>query len=597
MTPPIKDPFHHLHDEGYLAAYDMPRLGAGSLVSLADRPRTSLCGPWHFTLDLFDEGLRQKWFALEAVPAAEWTHPRDYDPFDGATLDVPGNWSMQKPEWLHFEGGGWYTRVIEHIPDPQHPSTILRVGAANYQTRVFLNGRFVGTHLGASTPFCVDLSQHLQPGPNRLQIQVDNRRELERVPMRHFDWFNHGGIYREVDLLQLPAVHILSAQADWSPDMGLRVRIQLSQAVDTEACCHIDALGMRLVIPVVAGAGQACIPCNPRLWSPQDPHLYEVRFVCGPDHFNERIGFRHISTSGTQVLLNGRPIFLRGICVHEDDVVLGKVSTEADVRRRLEDARAMGCNFLRLAHYPHHEHVARIADEVGMLLWEEIPVYWAIDFSNPRTLADARNQLEELILRDHNRASVIFWGVGNENEDSDARLAFMRALADTARALDPSRLVSAACLINREHFRIEDRLAEHLEVIGINEYFGWYEPGFEGLHRLLNNSRPDRPVMITETGADAQAGHHGQVHELFTEECQARILTEQVNISAAASYVCGIAPWLLYDFRSERRHTVFNAGFNRKGVIAEDKVTRKLGFHALADCYAALRATWEKDEA
>lgn len=589
MTDNTKDPFHHLHDEGYLAAFDSPRFESNTLVALGDRPRSSLDGAWHFTLDLFDEGLRQKWFALESVSPGAWTHPRDYDPYAGQTLEVPSNWSMQKPEWLHFEGGAWYTRIIEHVPDPQRPVTVLRVGAANYQSRIFLNGRFIGTHLGASTPFCVDLSAGLQPGPNRLQIQVDNRRELERVPMRHFDWFNYGGIYREVDLLRLPAVHIRSAQADWTPALGLRVRIRLSAPVDTLAHCHIEELGLHLEIAVRAGEGEASVACSPRLWCPEDPHLYAVRFECGGDQLKERIGLRHIAVSGTQILLNGQPLFLRGICVHEDDLHLGKVSTEADVRRRFEDARAMGCNFLRLSHYPHHEHVARIADEVGMLLWEEIPVYWAIDFANPRTLADARNQLQELILRDHNRASVIFWGVGNENEDSDARLGFMRTLAQVARACDPSRLISAACLINREYFRIEDRLAQHLDVIGINEYFGWYEPGFEGLQRLLDNSNPDRPVLITETGADAKAGHHGREDELFTEECQARILSEQVRISAAKPYICGIAPWLLYDFRSERRHTIFNGGFNRKGVIAEDKRTRKLGFQALAESYSRCR--------
>lgn len=589
MTDASKDPFHHLHDEGYLAAYDSPRLAADTLVDLGERPRTSLAGAWRFTLDLFDEGLRQKWFALEPLPPGEWTHPRDYDPYAGPTLELPSNWSMQKPEWLHFEGGGWYTRIIDHVPDPQRPLTILRVGAANYQSRIFLNGRFMGTHLGGSTPFCVDLSAGLRPGPNRLQIQVDNRRELDRVPMRHFDWFNHGGIYREVDLLRLPAVHIRSAQADWTPALGLRVRIRLNQPIDTLAHCHIEELGVQLEIAVRAGEGEAHVACSPRLWCPEDPHLYAVRFECDGDQLHERIGLRHIEVSGTQILLNGKPLFLRGICVHEDDLHLGKVSTEADVRRRFEDARAMGCNFLRLSHYPHHEHVARIADEVGMLLWEEIPVYWAIDFANPRTLADARNQLQELILRDCNRASVIFWGVGNENEDSDARLGFMRTLAQAARAWDPSRLISAACLINREHFRIEDRLAQYLDVIGINEYFGWYEPGFEGLQRLLDNSNPDRPVLITETGADAKAGHHGREDELFTEECQARILKEQVRISAAKPYICGIAPWLLYDFRSERRHTLFNGGFNRKGVIAEDKRTRKLGFQALADSYSRCR--------
>ena len=206
MTDTPKDPFHHLHNEGYLAAYNAPRFEANTLVVMGDRPSTSLAGDWRFTLDLFDEGLRQKWFTLEQVPPGEWTHPRDYDPYAGPTLRVPSNWSMQKPEWLHFEGGGWYTRIIEHVPDPELPVTVLRIGAANYQSRVFLNGHFLGTHLGGSTPFCVDLSPLIQAGPNRLQIQVDNRRELERVPMRHFDWFNHGGIYREVDLLRLPAV-------------------------------------------------------------------------------------------------------------------------------------------------------------------------------------------------------------------------------------------------------------------------------------------------------------------------------------------------------------------------------------------------------
>lgn len=264
---------------------------------------------------------------------------------------------------------------------------------------------------------------------------------------------------------------------------------------------------------------------------------------------------------------------------------LGKVSTPEDVRQRFRDAQEMGCNFLRLSHYPHHEHVAQIADEVGILLWAEIPVYWAIDFESAITLNDAKNQLCELIKRDQNRASIIFWGVGNENHDTDARLAFMQELATTAKQLDPSRLVSAACLINREQFRIEDRLTDSLDVIGVNEYFGWYEPGFEGLERLLKNSNPDKPVLISETGADAMAGHHGAKTELFTEECQAEILKTQVEMSFAASYVCGIAPWLLYDFRSERRQTVFNQGFNRKGVIAEDKKTRKLGFYALAKSY------------
>ncbi|MFN7192172.1 MAG: glycoside hydrolase family 2 TIM barrel-domain containing protein [Rhodospirillales bacterium] len=248
--------------------------------------------------------------------------------------------------------------------------------------------------------------------------------------------------------------------------------------------------------------------------------------------------------------------------------------------------KALGGNFLRLSHYPHDPLVARMADEAGLLLWAEIPVYWAIDFANPDTYADAENQLLELVARDRNRASVILWGVGNENADTDARYRFMASLADAARRADPTRLVSAACLVNREKFRIEDRLAAKLDVIGLNEYFGWYEPDPKDLARLLANSDPGKPLLISETGADAVAGLHGAETLLFGEERQAAFYRNQLDILRLFPYVQGMAVWLLYDFRSERRQTRFQRGWNRKGLIAEDKTTRKAAFAALRDAWA-----------
>jgi len=584
------DPFAHLHNEQYLERYESPLIGNESLVILGDRNRESLNGDWFFTLDMHDEGLRQQWYKDEPQSPEKWEKPRDYNANQGRTLAVPSNWSMQEPSWLFFEGGAWYTRYIKHEKNAKLPKTILRIGAANYQTRIFINGKFVGTHKGASTPFCVDISHFLSEGDNRLQIQVDNRRSLQRVPMRHFDWFNHGGIYRDIELIYLPAHYLKHAVVHWEPVNGtghLHVHMTLNEPIDGKAMVFIDDLNLQIEVAIHKGEGRATVSASPQLWSPEKPQLYGVRFEFGGDVVREKIGFRHIQVQGTQLFLNGTPLRLKGICVHEDDLHLGKVSTPEDVRQRFRDAQEMGCNFLRLSHYPHHEHVAQIADEVGILLWAEIPVYWAIDFESATTLNDAKNQLCELIKRDQNRASIILWGIGNENHDTDARLAFMQELAKTTKQLDPSRLVSAACLINRAQFRIEDRLTDSLDVIGVNEYFGWYEPGFDGLERLLKNSQPDKPVLISETGADAMSGHHGSKTELFTEECQAEILKTQVEMSFSTSYVCGIAPWLLYDFRSERRQTVFNQGFNRKGVIAEDKKTRKLGFYALAKSYQA----------
>lgn len=315
--------------------------------------------------------------------------------------------------------------------------------------------------------------------------------------------------------------------------------------------------------------------------------LYDVTLTVGEDQVSDRVGFRRIERRGTDILLNGRPILLRGISVHEDDELTGKVTSEADIRRRFSHALELGCNFLRLAHYPHHELAAKIADEVGLMLWEEIPVYWAIDFGNPSTRRDAENQLTELIRRDRNRASVIIWSIGNENPDTDARLDFMKALATLARKEDPSRLTAAACLVNHQTLSIEDRLANHIDVIGINEYYGWYEQDFRELEVIGDNSKPDRPVLISETGAD---GDHvlGPESGLFSMAYQAEVYRKQIEILRELHYVKGMSPWILYDFRTERRQGIFQRGFNRKGLIGADKSTKKPAFDVLAAYYDEL---------
>jgi beta-glucuronidase len=586
------DPFHHLHDEAFAAPFSAGRVGWRDMVCVAGREVESLGGTWRFVLDLHDEGLRQRWYEDDDTAIAAWTTPRDYD--DGAwqTAPVPSCWNVLRPEWTHFEGGAWYTRLFDHRPGAAGERVFLRIGAANYEVRVFLNGAFVGAHRGGSTPFFLELTGRLKAAANRLQIQVDNRRRPDRVPMGHTDWFNYGGVYREVGLVRLPATFIRDFGVALVPGSGGRriaVDVALSDARDGEARVIIDGL-LDSPLPIVGGFGRAEFEAAPELWSPERPRLYDVHIRAGADEVHDRIGFRDIRVEGERILLNGEDIFLRGICAHEDDRDTGKVTSEADIRRRFADARALGANFMRLGHYPHHERAAEIADEVGLLLWQEIPVYWAIDFTNPDTFADADNQLREMIRRDRNRASVIIWGVGNENADTDARFAFMRGLARAARDMDPTRLVSAACLINRERFRIEDRLAAELDVIGLNEYFGWYEPSLDGLARLFANSAPGKPVVITETGADALAGHHGAAGELFTEEHQAAVLGGQIDLVAATPYVRGIAPWILYDFRTERRQTGLQRGWNLKGLIAADKTTRKLAFAVVAARYAALAA-------
>ena len=582
-----------LHDEGYAAPFDTRDLNASRWLFTGGRTGFSLNGDWRFCVDPTDAGLRQKWFAMEPIAAEDRPEPWDWDPFAGETVPVPSCWQTLRERWFHYEGSAWYARDIEPAALPRGERLFLRIGAAAYDCKVFLNGHFLGSHRGASTPFVVEITGRLNEGSNLLLLCVNNDRRPDRVPMQNTDWFNYGGLHREVEVFATPRAVIRDLFVRLVPNGRfdtIAVSAELEGAAG-EAVLRIPGLGIEQTVrPGADGWAHAEIAARPELWAPGHPVLYDVTLDWSADRVADRVGFREVRRAGTDILLNGRPFFLRGISVHEDDAESGRVCTSEDLARRFDHAAELGCNFLRLAHYPHHEAAGRMADERGVLLWEEVPVYWSIDFANPATLADARNQLAELIRRDRNRASVAIWSVGNENPDTDARLAFMGALVETARSLDGTRLVSAACLVNHARLTIEDRLAERLDIIGINEYYGWYEEDFEDLARIGANANPDRPVVITETGADAAIGPGAPTCGLFSEAYQAEVYRRQIETLDALPYVKGVSPWILYDFRAERRQNVFQRGWNRKGLIAQDKATRKAAFALLADWYARIAA-------
>lgn len=580
--------YDSIHREDFEARYDHRNLNHTTMVFMGGRGRESLNGNWLFTVDPYDTGLRQRWYGPLPRTADGRLYPWDYQVDYGEVMPVPSCWNMVKPEWHYYEGSAWYARAFAYKLEKPGERLVLRIGAANYDTKVFLNGEFLGNHLGGYTPFFVELTGKLQ-AENLLQLCVNNQRTLDRVPMRNTDWFNYGGVYRDVELVRLPSNYISDVFAYLVPNHSYR-RIRVEVAVDGaaeagEARVDIPELGIEEIIRLQNGRGQVTLECQPELWSPEIPKRYEVIVTYGEDRVRDLMGFRQVHAEGNRIYLNGKPLFLRGISVHEDDEVYGKVSGEEDLRRRYRHAKELGCNFLRLAHYPHTEMAAELADELGFLLWEEIPVYWAIAFENPDTYRDAENQLLELVKRDRNRASVIIWSVGNENPDSDARLHFMKSLAQTAKSNDPSRLVSAACLVEPVALKVKDRLVEFLDVVGINEYYGWYNLDYEELKKVAAQTELGKPVVISETGADALAGHHGPADQLFTEEYMADVYRRQVAILREIPYIAGMSPWILYDFRAPRRQNPYQKGFNRKGLIALDKETHKQAFHVLQGFY------------
>ncbi|MDO4306192.1 MAG: glycoside hydrolase family 2 TIM barrel-domain containing protein [Eubacteriales bacterium] len=557
----------------------------------AGRKKESLDGYWNYGVDQYDTCLRAKWYEERYYDEDGRPYPMDYSFDEWPTMKLPSCFNMQREDLKLYEGSVVYTRTF-YYERKKAERVFIKIGAANYTCRIFLNGRFVGMHKGGSTPFYVEVTNDLKPH-NRIIITCDNKRNSLQIPMENTDWFNYGGIYRSIEIISLPQVFIkdFRISLDSSENSYTRIvsDIRLSDSIDGTAHITIPDLNVSVEVSVKDGYGHVSFEAEPELWTPDTPVCYEVMAEFGEDRIKDEVGFRRISVMGNTICLNGTPVFLKGISCHEESITNGKALTDEERMENLLLAKELGCNYMRLAHYPHHDNMARMADKLGILLWEEIPVYWAIAFDNPDTYEDAKNQLLELIKRDYNRASVIIWSVGNENADTDSRLGFMKNLVLSAKELDTTRLVSAACLVDYTRKIIADRLGDYLDIIGINEYCGWYIPDFDTLPQILENSAPDKPVIITEFGADARAGHRGTIYDKGSEDCQAEIYRKQVETLEKIPYVKGMTPWILYDFRCPRRLSVLQNYYNLKGLCSADKKYKKMAFYVLQDFYKNLK--------
>jgi beta-glucuronidase len=371
-----------------------------------------------------------------------------------------------------------------------------------------------------------------------------------------------------------------------------------------EVTLRIAALGLVRTVHS-DGRGRARLsfpkPGKLSLWSPDNPTLYDVEVDAGADRWHDRIGFRTIAVDGPRILLNGKPIFLRGVAIHDEELGPNPTRnmTPEAARALLSLAKdGLHANYVRLAHYPHNETMLRAADEMGLIVWSEIPVYWRIAFDDPKALETARRMLAENILRDRNRAAIGLWSVGNETPVSDARNAFLRRLAADVRALDPTRLVTAALLTERDDkgpvpvLTMNDPLAASLDVMAVNTYNGWYGPDrLEDLAKIEWRVPRDKPLLFSETGAAALAGlHRADIPAKFSEEYQAEYYRQTLAMLSRIPNFDGLSPWILKDFRSPRRQLPgIQDGWNRKGLVSETG-QRKLAFGVLADWYRARAA-------
>ena len=561
------------------------------------RQGLSLNGEWQYIVDPQEVGYYD--YRLKPVKNGffmnqQAQHPTDlieYDFSKARTMQVPGDWNTQDERLFFYEGTVWLKRSFDYRPAGDGRQ-LLYFAAANYHARVWLNGQWEGEHEGGFTPFCFDVTDHLRKGDNTVVVMVDCKRHQDNVPTQIFDWWNYGGLTRDVLLLSVPSVYIddYYVQLERGNQRLLNCWVQLSQPVSgQEVSISIPELKIQRTLHTDAqGRASIQLKCKPQLWTPEQPKRYQVAISQGGETVNDEIGLRTIETRGKQILLNGQPVFLRGVSMHEEAPYRqGRAWRMAEADTLLTWAKEMGCNYVRLAHYPHNERMVREAERLGVMVWSEVPVYWTISWTNPQTYANAERQLHDMIRRDHNRANVVIWSIANETPHSAERDAFLGRLARYARQQDSTRLISMAMEVTEAKNnvnRLQDNLHELVDVVSFNEYVGWYR-NVADAPKMVWEIPYEKPVIISEFGGGAVAGRHGDQGQRWTEEFQEELYRQNLAMLQKIDGLAGMSPWILVDFMAQRRLLDGTQDyFNRKGLVS-DKGIRKKAYWVMKDFY------------
>ncbi len=558
-----------------------------------------LSGFWDFKTDPTDQGIRKNWF--KGLPS-----PRP--------IAVPSSWNEQFQDTSDYLDIAWYQTRLDQPWGWENQRIFLRFGSVNYLAQVWLNGVKLGTHEGGHLPFDFEVTGRLKPSGNLLVVRVDGQLAPDRVPPGRvpfdpkdafnnsfnppasFDFFPYCGIQRPVLLFTTPFDSIkdttvatslqgkkgvVSVKVDWeaSPDHHIRATLA-GFGKKVSATLPLKAKKDQLVLTVEKA----------KLWAPGAPNLYQltVELLDGAevvDRVELPVGIRTIQVKGDRLLLNGKPIRLKGFGRHEDFPVTGRHLPPAVVIKDFELMRWVGADSFRTTHYPYAEEILDLADRLGFLVIAETPAVGL--FFNTEGLAKrlrlCRQYTRELIDRDKNHPSVILWSLANEpHSHRPQALPFFKDLATLARGLDKTRPVTLVSYIGEK-----ESAFQYCDVVCVNRYYGWYsEPGdldkacvrlskdLDAIHR-----RYRKPLLVTEFGADAMPGTHADPPEMFSEEYQAELIARYVEVLDKKPYVAGAHVWNLCDFKTAQA-THRPGAMNWKGVFTRDRKP-KLAAHKL----------------
>ena len=571
---------------------------------------TDLSGNWQFRFDPNSLGESEYWF-------------QDRNDKDWFQIKVPNSYNAAFPDSNWYQGKGWYRMEFQIPTEWGEGRVIIKFLGVAIRCKVWLNGEFVGEHLFPYTGFRFDITDKItKTGKNLLVVMADNEILDMAIPDKKWTgWWNFGGINRQVFLEHCPEIAIEDATVTTTMTEGgkwrLRVTVQiqnkktlLSGSLKLEVVDRNGKKKWRLKQRQEFPPGLTQLEFTEEFegiepWSPDTPNLYSLKLHLegedGSEHSKDiRFGFRQIDVQGTKIYLNGKVLQIKGISRHEFWPGSGMTVSELRTRLDLQDIKTLGCNIVRLAHYSQHPHVYDLCDELGLLVWSEIPA-WQTDV---KVLADSqvfdtfvKPQLQAMIEEHRNHPSVIVWSVGNEfKSDEPEAVEYVRRATEFVRSMDPTRLVTFA---SDRHEK--DLCYEFVDVIAINEYYGWYYGTIHDIGGVLDNIHakwPDKPILVAEVGSGSVIGwwnpNPGDSGKDYSESYQIKFLTthlRQIYDPVRHDHVAGGILWLYNDFPDPQRighgHPPLCNYVNCKGLLTQDR-QKKRAFEVVRELFSVL---------
>lgn len=583
------------------------------------RNTLNLSGVWKFKKDSLGVGEKEGWF----------NGLNNY-----RSIAVPGSWNEQFDDMRDYLNVAWY-ETETYIPAGWKGQQIfLRIGSANYAAKIWMNGLPLGTHEGGHLPFAFDIGSHIKwNASNRITIQIENVLKPDRVPTggdvatnffnnfpkTNYDFFPYTGLHRAVWLYTVPATASISdvtIKTNFTATEGvMEIKVE-RRGNATAGKITVTGNGQNIESPVRFSGAVATatirVP-NVRLWSLDDPFLYSVAVTLNQgnkiiDRYTTETGVRTIAATDKQILLNGKPVFLKGFGKHEDFPIFGRGAALPVMVKDFSLLKWIGANSFRTSHYPYDEEYMNMADREGILVIDEIPAVGLFFHGDSMQLQRrqmlCKQYINELIARDKNHPSVIMWSVANEPfpanlgmitsgqevKGADRAIPSLKELIGEAKRLDSTRLATFVGVMGGP----SDWLALG-DVVCVNRYWGWYSnPGdiktgasmlsaeLNRLHRILQ-----KPVIITEFGADTYPGMHADQAEMFSEEYQTEFIKAYLDVADSKDFMAGMHVWAFADFKTSQGIVRFN-GMNYKGVFTRDR-RPKMAAHYL-------RSRWKNEK-